>query len=907
MVGMKKRLIGQHSLNTCLILMLLISGCGGKYGPVVRTRNNHTQISKTHSEFSTLANSSDLPIEYVSEGKIGVTKVEAVLETADAVDLYARAELDKQLADFSARRMEVKAQANKSLREAENLREQYNTEYGKAMSEISAREVKLSALIDQKEIIIASLTEEDESKRNDIIVNAREKLKSETARIEQLKEVHSAIEVESNAKILEMTEASRATRGRAAAVVLELKAEAQAVKLETQARVDELKEKIKSTAIQTKSEADTLNATREAILKNANAHVKELRNKAVTIQANLVSEEYQLKLVEAASVKAESQAQTQEKSANAPTRLEKAMAEINRLRGEVNYYQDNSVANYGSMLAEIQAKLDTELNEVKKLRISSDRVEQVARAEFVKVEAGARAEAIRQTAIHAEAVAEAEKVNIIAEAEAEAARIKQEVLDEIAAKKASNNVTIDNYTTEVSQQGEQLHNVPEVPQVEAVAAKIEAEHILKYRTSFAEIMRTRAQANAHELVARATFAEAKTNLLAVKTQQDAIASEQLAIADALEAQAKARFTEMEIKTEKEMDISESKYRQQLVFAESFRQEKEAEASDYQSQATAMEQISNARAQQLLAESESVSKCSENDIKELKVNLWAIQQRGDAQYSKFMTESQSVSDSQEALALQIDAQVDSAQRYLEAELSKISNSIASAEKIAQVDYQQSLTQANVLRQKIEAEISRTNAQFTMEHAISKAQIERDKELVLNQTLRGKAVCERMIASAKTDKICNNADLDAKYATAQANMNIVLASNSAKRDAAAGYLDAVKARFNARIEQVKAERVIVTAREFNATALRQTDLATVLAEAMAAREESSRKLATLQRRQAELQTASMTNWSNKLATFKNSTKQLKTAEIDFSFSQVADKSESKEGPAIHPATWSLDDTE
>ena len=81
-----------------------------------------------------------------------------------------------------------------------------------------------------------------------------------------------------------------------------------------------------------------------------------------------------------------------------------------------------------------------ELNEVKKLRINSDRVEKVARAEFVKVEASALAEAVRQTAIHAETVAEAQKVQIIAQAEAEAARIKQEVLDELLSKKSADNV-----------------------------------------------------------------------------------------------------------------------------------------------------------------------------------------------------------------------------------------------------------------------------------------------------------------------------------------------------------------------------------------------------------------------------------------------------------------------------------
>jgi hypothetical protein len=878
MLNAKRRRIVRHLVSTYLILTLLISGCADRYGRVTTPINEREEISKTHSEFSFLANSSALPIKYVSEGKMGVFKVEAALDTADAGDAQARATLNKQLADFNARRMEVEAQVNKHLSDAEILRNKYNKEYNKALAQISVREAELGALREQEDTIISSLIKESDSKRNDIVSNAHEKFERETAHIEQFKEIRNAIEVESNAKILEMTEASKATRERAAATVLELEAEARSIQLETSARVDELDEQIKSTTIQTKSEADRLNATREAILKDGAAHVKDLRTKADTIAANLANEEYQLKLTEAESERAEADAKTQEKSANAPTRFDKAMAEIDRLRAEIQHHQDSSAARYESMLAEIEAKLNDELNEVTKLRISSDRAEQVARAEFVKAEAAARADAARQTAIHAEAVAEAQKLQIIAEAEAEAAKIKQEVLDEIAAKKAANKVEIDKNATEIEQQTEELHEVPSVPQVEAIAARIEPDHIAAYRTSFAEVMRTRAKADAHELVAEATFAEAKTNLLAVKTQEDAIASEQLAIADALEAQARSRFSEIETKTEKEMDVTESKYRQQIVEAESFRKEKEAEVMDYQSQANALEQIVNARAAQLFAEAEAVTTCGENDVKELKVTLWAVRQRGDAKYSKLMAEAQSISDSQEALALQIDAQVDSARRYLEAELVKIDNSIQSSERIAQADYQQALTQASVLRQKRDAEISRINAQSTLEHAILKAQIERDRELALSQSLRGEAACDRMIANANTTKLCENANIDAKHATAQADINIALAANSAKRDAAQVYLDAVKARFKARIQQVKAERLIDSVDEQNAMALKRTDLASAVAKAMAAREDSKRKLAELRKRQVELQTASMVNWSDKLAILKNDSAEFKTFEMD-----------------------------
>ena len=894
----------RRTLSLYLVVALLLPGCTTRYGRVLTPARQRPEISKTHSEFSTLANSSNLPLMYVSEGKIGVSKVEAAMEEADSFDAQARAELNKQVADFSASRTELESQVNRKLSETEALREKYHTEYGKAIAQITAREAELAALLESKEMTVTALIMENDSKLSDIVADAREKFDSETARIEQIKEIHDAIEVESNARILEMTESAKATRERAAATVKELEAQANSVQLATQARVDELEEQIKSTDVRTKAEADRLNGLREAILKDSSAYVKELRAKAATVQANLAGEEYQLKLSEAATVKAEAEAKTQEKSANAPTRLERAMAEIDRLRAEVHHHQNTAVADYDSHVAEVQANLTDELEEVNKVRAGADRTEQVARAEFVKAEAAARAEAVRQTAVHAESVAEAQKRQITAEAEAEAARIKQEVLDEIAAKKAAGKVEIDKNTTVVPQVTDALHQVPAVPQVAPVAPRIEPDHIAQYRISLAEVMRSRAQADAHELVANATATEAQTNFLAVKAQEDAIAAEQFAIADALEAQARARFTEIESKTEKEMDVIESQHREHVVQAESFRKEKETEVLDYQSQANALEQIANARAGQLGAESQAVTVRGANDVKELNVTLWAVQERGEAEYSKLMAEAQSVTESQEALALQIDAQIDAAGRSLAAELAKIENSIESSERIAQADYQEALTQATVLQQKTDAEISRLNAQFAMEHTVSQAQIDRDRELALSQSLRGEAACDRMVADANTLKLCGNADIDAKNLTAQADMNIIVASNAAKRESAQVHLDAVKARFNARIQQVKAERIIAQAGDENTMSLRRTDLTTALAEATAARENSARKLTDLKRRQSELQTASMVNWSDKLATVRSGGAELPVVEFNVPTRPPVETPTPKETSIKRTVEWRVD---
>jgi len=174
MVKIQKKQIAQRLVSTYLILMLLVLGCADRYGRVLKPVHDRAEISKAHSEFSLLANNSELPIKYVSEGKIGVAKVEMDLETADAGDVQARAELDKKLADFNARRMEVEAQANKNLSEADALYKKYNREYSKAMAQITAREAELDVFVERKDTIVASLNKEGDSKRNVFCANGRE-------------------------------------------------------------------------------------------------------------------------------------------------------------------------------------------------------------------------------------------------------------------------------------------------------------------------------------------------------------------------------------------------------------------------------------------------------------------------------------------------------------------------------------------------------------------------------------------------------------------------------------------------------------------------------------------------------------------------------------------------------------
>ena len=109
-----KRFIRKLLCAYLAIVIICLPGCSSDYSQVL-DQDDHEVISKTQSQFSKMANHSDLPVMYINEGKVGVSRVQATMEIANSDDMHARAKMDQQLADFNARRIEVNAEVNKAL------------------------------------------------------------------------------------------------------------------------------------------------------------------------------------------------------------------------------------------------------------------------------------------------------------------------------------------------------------------------------------------------------------------------------------------------------------------------------------------------------------------------------------------------------------------------------------------------------------------------------------------------------------------------------------------------------------------------------------------------------------------------------------------------------------------------
>src|SRR5690606_7949119 len=126
-------------------------------------------------------------------------------------------------------------------------------------------------------------------------------------------------------------------------------------------------------------------------------------------------------------------------------------------------------------MGELDAWRKDALAEVENIHVAAIRAESMARNEFVKAEAEARAIALRETAAHQQELAEELQRQIEAEARAEAARVREEILAELARQQQAGKVETSKKTAPQSEQTADLHQVPEQPEVQPVTPRIEPE------------------------------------------------------------------------------------------------------------------------------------------------------------------------------------------------------------------------------------------------------------------------------------------------------------------------------------------------------------------------------------------------------------------------------------------------
>ena len=813
----RARWVGDTLRGRCVRLVALLGaalavGCASDMNAWAPGGQSQTDLSKTHPETQeTLtyikqeARQHRVPQQYLSEARVGMSDVESKRDAARAAELERDAWYHEHVAAVTARRQDAVSNEQSALAEAEKIRREFDSQHSELAAKVAARERQTKAEVEASTAFRTSLSKERMSAQTDLISRAEHEFAQAQARIGELRTIREATEKEGLAAVDEMRETAGATRSRAAATVARLRTEAASTTEQTQARVGELSQQIQTVKERSVAESKRLLAQAVSLEQDSNAYANEVVARATKVEAQASQEEYDLKVTTAKSERQKSQAGYDRQIAASQMLYEKSLAEIERLRGDSNVTISSAESDFAKEMGTLGAWFKDSNADLEKIRAKSNRLERIARAEFVMSEAEARANAMGETAQHQEALAEAQMKTIIAEAQAEAARLRQEVLAELARKTRAGQVDFRGRTAPAPEEAADLHTVPEVPTVATVTPIVEPEHVAAFRTALAQVMRERTRTEAGEASLTVTYNENKKKLEAIKAQQLAIAAEQNASADAFGKKAEAEFAQRNARTGAQLAIAKSTYNRAIVEATAFRKEALAEATNLRALAKAHRDSGIAQAGAWRKESDVVARNGEAEAQALQAGLVATKERGHAVCNRLLAEADSIEQGEAALAAQIDASIEAAGQTLNAELVKLDRQVETSAVVAQADYEQSLVEAEVLGRKTDVEINRLTAQNELAQTLSLADIERARdELYVNQ-IKNEAEVERHVASAKAERQQTEAMCDAEQVAIKANADITTANATAQRQIASAQEEAIRVTFDSRVAQADSTRI------------------------------------------------------------------------------------------------------
>lgn len=833
------------------------SGLGlGEYG---------RQLNVTRSYIMENSKKANLPEKFVSESRIGIADVERTLATARALEVEHAAHLLKKTAHIRSIREEAKSEEIIALSQAEKVRQEVSARESELASAISSQRREMESFLTRNKSTADALQKERQTVNADMLSKTEAEYKQAQAFLVSLRATRQSVEEEGYAVIDDLRMQAEASRTRAQATTTALRTEAAAINEQTAARNQEMKSRISSFQKQVKASSARLaaqarNEKREAI---SLADELEARSQSHTAQAS--EENYELRIQSAESDWSQGQSLAEQAMASAQFEYDRDISEVHRLQADARAIEEIARAQFDDKISEADAWVQLQTAEVDKVLIVAERSEVMARTNFVKAEAAARARAFSETATHQHELAEAQMKAIVAESEAVAKSISSEILNQYVKKQSLGSVEFEGKTVP-SNLPENLHVIPKLTPVVPVSPRVGPEHIATYKTALANVMRDRATAQAMQLAIDAVYNKTSSEVEATLTQQLAFSTEKRALSNAAERQADAELGKAQARASSQLAVAEAEYNHQLVEAESFRKDSIAHASELMAQAKAIREIGLTKSEQMQLESEVIARNGESEVLARQAELKAMTQRGEAQYNDLLAESESISVTENALATDLDAQVVATQRALKADLTRIERSIASSETIAEANYDESIARALAFSKKADSEIASLRARNELEYALAQSEIEHIRNLALSKSLRGEAEVDRLIAIAHSNRSQADALADVKEATAYAEAQIAQAQVKVFRDLANAREDALKSLFDTRLVQAEADRVQEIANQYREDFIRRTNLEMATATAQAAQAESRIQLINLDEQKQRVTNAGLLDWDARLAALR-----------------------------------------
>lgn len=824
---------------------------------------NQTQGDFTFDTYSDLANDVNLPDRWLSEAFDATAEIQARRAAGQAGLAVASADEFERVAQRDASLAGAQSRFEVSVSNVENLKAVYDAKLAEMDARTFANTQRNAAQSARNNASLAIGELEWRKQFEEMYAQADREWQAAQGEHSKMLSHRSAVSDRGNAQIEKMREVARLTDERASETVAKLRAEAQAVSSQSQARVSALEENIQTTGTRFGAEAQEWRERAAATSDRAEAEAAELRAEANRLEAQDAEQQYSLSVL-AADLKYDNAiADAEQLAVEAETRAEQIRATVDRIQGKADQSFEIAKGDYESESASIN-KFNTQTSaSIDFRRGEADRLEREARAEFVKAEAEARANAIIEASRHQQFLSDEEYALIEAESLAEASRIQKKLYTQLAKEARERSSTLDNKSKQRDPEATNSDDTPVLTDASGKPIILDPDRVAVFKSALAEVSAIRRHEDAAEKALIATVTQRTTDLEMWFEQQVTAFESESERASTIARNGAAEVDELWITRATALSNSKAERERSYVTAEATRRETLAEISQLRAEAVALEKKASASVRQYLANADAADNNGSSSTSALAVRRNSESIRGSSEEQRLLAEADALEISQQAVVAQMWQEIDTSERVLSAELAKLDRSAESFIAVSKATFDEQTFVADTFASVAQTNLQQLAADHSADQAIASAESEYLDNLRNATSLAAQAAVARAAADAQFEFSTFAADDSFTRATIAAQAAMAR-SESETQFAIANALDqAVFAQFESRVVQTESERnralagvyladqqeiAYITQRE--AAALRYADL-------------SAESLAKLSERAKAFRDAARQNWDERLA--------------------------------------------
>ncbi|MFG0292456.1 MAG: hypothetical protein ACF8MJ_04805 [Phycisphaerales bacterium JB050] len=849
------------------------NGKGGAYSEealaaqaTVNIDPSETQGQFTSNWYNEQAGQVNLPDRWLGEALSATAENEARRAAAQAALVENDATRFERLAAQNAQFTQAETNKNVGWYKADELNSVYSAKLEEMEGQARSRELANIAQQERNnaEVAISSLEWQNQFER--MYAEAERAWAQAQGDYQKMLAERQAVEERGRFQIEQMETVADMTAERAENKVSQLRAEANSVSEHTAAQVAALNKQIETAAQRFEAQASEYANRATTLDEFSEAKSKELRALAKALEEQDVNGAFEVALVEADTNFDRAKAEAERMMVAAEALNQSTRAEVDRIRAESDMRLAIGETNYQNELAAIERFVEHGEAEIAFRRAEADRIEREARAEFIKAEAAARANAIRESSRHQQVLTENERKLITAEAEAEARRIQSDLYRELANQAKRGSSALPGKTDPKAPGASNNDSTPELAEASGKPAVLEPERVARFKGALAEAAAIRKHEEAAERDLYATVQERTTQASAWWDQQVAKHNAELARADSIQRKGSADIEELFLQAESMIAQAEAERSRSVVAAEAAKRETLAQIVNLTAQAEATDKTSEAQIRQFLARASAAESSGSSEVRSLIVQRDSAKTRGEAEAKRLLAEADSLEKSQRAVVAQMRQEIKTAEQQLEAELARLDQVAESFIAIAEATYNEASFIADTFAKVSQANTTELAASHEAEALIADSNVEYMHSLRNATKLAASAAVSRALADATYEFATFQAEDTGARSRILAESRMAEAAANAQFQIASAQDQAVRSLFDSRIVQTESERNRAFANQYLAQMQSKASVEKAMAAAAAYQDLSNEAIARLNQRAVEFSNTAQVNWDERLAMAK-----------------------------------------